>query len=258
MAEILLVNPRKRGSKKKRKKASSTRRRKNPVRKKRRTAAQKRATAKMIAANRRRARGKTRRKNPVRKKRRKKTATKRRRSPVRRRRRRVARRRNPALNMRSIQNQLVEAGTGAVGALGLDVVQGYLPIPANLKGGLVGTGVKALLAIGMGVLASNVRIVRPATAAKMANGALTVVLHDELKKQVQNFAPGIQMGEYIDNGMGYYASGYPAGNIPGLGEYLEDPTMGTYLPELSADGLDMDESGFNAYDVDYMEDLNYG
>ena len=243
MPEILLVNPRKR----------KTARRKKPVAKKRRTAAQKRATAKMIAANRRR-------KSPV--KRRRKVARK---KPVRRRARRTAtvrrraRRRvgNPRLSMRSVQNQLVDAGTGAVGALGLDVIQGYLPIPANLKAGIIGTGVKALLAIGMGVVASKVKIVRGATANKMVNGALTVVLHDELKKQVGNFAPGLQLGEYMgDNGMGYYGSGYPAG-IMGEGY----GGMGSYLPELQTDDMGMEQDGLGLYesgnDSEYIEDMAY-
>ena len=157
--------------------------------------------------------------------------------------------------MRSVQNQLMEAGTGAVGALGLDVIQGYLPIPANLKVGLIGTGVKALLAIGMGVVASKVKIVRGATANKMVNGALTVVLHDELKKQVQNFAPGIQMGEYIgDDGMGYYGSGYPAGVMDeGYGG------MGTYLPEISDMSMGMEQDGLGEYvgEPEYMENMAY-
>lgn len=227
------------------------------ARKKRRSAAQRAATRKMIAANRRKRRG-----NPVTVRRRKKKVAKRRtpvsrrRAPQRRKRRRVTRRRgNPALNMRSIQNQLMEAGTGAVGALGLDVIQGYLPIPANLKTGLVGTGVKALLAIGMGVVASKVKIVRGATANKMVNGALTVVLHDELKKQVQNFAPGIQMGEYIDDdGLGYYGSGYPAGV---MGE--EYGGMGSYLPEISDMSMGMEQDGLGEYmqPDEYIENMAY-
>jgi len=243
MAEILLVNPRKR---------KSTRRKTKVARKKRRTAAQKRATAKMIAANRRKRRG-----NPVKRKRRtrRKPAARKytaRRAPVkRRRRRRIG---NPRLTMRSVQNQLMDAGTGAVGALGLDVIQGYLPIPANLKVGLVGTGVKALLAIGMGVVASNVKIVRGATANKMVNGALTVVLHDELKKQVANFAPGIQMGEYLDaDGLGYYGSGYPAGVMDeGYGG------MGTYLPEIQDMSMGMEQDGLGLYEPsEYIEDMTY-
>lgn len=255
MPHILLVNPRKVGAKKKRSK-----RRKKPVaRKKRRSAAQKAATRKMIAANRKR------RKNPVARKKRKparrrkavaKTHTvkrRRRRSPVRRR----ARRRNPAprLTAASIQKQLMDAGTGAVGAVGLDVVQGYLPIPANLKVGIVGTGVKVLLAIGMGMVAQQFKLVRGPTAAKMANGALTVVLHDELKKLVVQFAPGVQMGEYLGaDELGYYGSGYPAGVMDeGYGG------MGVFLPELSDDDMGMEQEGLNEYigEPEYIEDMAY-
>jgi len=243
MAEILLVNPRKR----------KTARRKKPVaRKKARSAAQKRATAKMVAANRRRRNPKRRSTKTVARRKPTKRRTTARRAPVRR--RRTARRSNPALNMRSIQNQLVEAGTGAVGALGLGVIQGYLPIPANLKVGLVGTGIKALLAIGMGVVASKVKIVRGATANKMVNGALTVVLYDELKKQVQNFAPGIQMGEYLnDDGMGYYGSGLTAGV---MGD--DYGGMGSYLPEIQDMPMGMEQDGLGLYETEeYVEDMTY-
>jgi hypothetical protein len=158
------------------------------------------------------------------------------------------------LTARSIQNQLMDAGTGAVGALGLDVVQGYLPIPANLKVGIVGTGVKALLAIGMGMLAANFKIVRGPVAAKMANGALTVVLHDALKEQVAVFAPGIAMGEYLESDLGYYpGSGYPAGNM--------NNGVGSYLPEIQDMSMDMEQDGLGAYtgvDPVYMQDMNYG
>lgn len=123
---------------------------------------------------------------------------------------------------------------GAVGAIGLDVVQGYLPIPANLKVGIVGTGVKALLAIGMGIIAARTKLVKSSTAAKFANGALVVVLHDELKKLVVQFAPGVPMGEYLDDfGMGYYGSGLN----PELG-------VGTYLPELDTEDVSFQEDGF--------------
>ncbi len=187
--------------------------------------------------------------NPRRRRRRKTVAKKRRRSvrrknPVRKRRRKTVakrrvtrrRRRNPIVSARGVQGQLMNALTGATGALGLDLALGYLPIPANLKGGLVGTGVKALLAIGIGIVGQKSKLVNSATAAKMSNGALTVVLHDELKKQVANFAPNIQLGEYIgygDDGMGYYGSGMNPGPV--------------YLPELSDDAMNTDEGGFGEY-----------
>lgn len=184
--------------------------------------------------------------NPRRRRRRKTTTRKRttrarrrnpvhrRRSPVRRRKTSVRRRRrrNPAFNVRGIQGQVMTALQGASGALALDVTLGYLPIPANLKAGFVGTGVKALLAIGIGVVGAKTNIVSNATAAKLSNGALTVVLHDELKKQLANFMPNIQMGEYLDaNDLGYYGSGY-------------NPT-GMYLPNLTQDDMGFEQTGLD-------------
>ncbi len=197
--------------------------------------------------------------NPRRRRRRKKTATRKRRTSVRRknpvkrrrrktvvRRRSTRRRRNPVVSAKGVQGQLMNAAVGATGALGLDLALGYLPIPANLKGGLVGTGVKAMLAIAIGIVGQKTKLVKSSTAATMANGALTVVLHDELKKQVANFAPNLQLGEYIGYGgdeLGYYGSGANPGPV--------------YLPELSADGMDTDESGFGEYvSGSYVDDFS--
>ncbi len=110
-----------------------------------------------------------------------------------------------------------------------------MKIPANLKVGFVGTAVKALAAIGLGVVGQNLKIVRPATAKAFANGALTVVLHDELKKQLANFMPNIPMGEYLgyENDLGYYGSGYNPGAM--------------YLPDLQDDTMGFEESGMSEY-----------
>lgn len=247
MPQILLVNP----SKRKTRRKTSTR--KNPV-KKRRTAAQKAATRKLVALNKRRRGGSTRRKNPVKRTARRKPARRRAAPAARKRRRSTRRRSNPALNMRSVKNQVIEAGTGAAGAIALDVVQGYLPIPANLKGGIVGTLVKAGLAIGIGVLGSKTKLVSYSTASKMANGALTVVLHDELKKQIAVYAPGIQMGEYMGEYVGADLGYYGAGLNPD-----EDVLGGPYLPELDSESMSFQQDGMGEYEgVDYMDDMAYG
>lgn len=193
--------------------------------------------------------------NPRRRKRRKKTSTRkraRRKNPTRRKRKRTSvrrrRRRNPVMTARGIQGQLMTALQGATGALALDVTLGYLPIPANLKAGLVGTGVKALLAIGIGVVGQQTKIVKSSTAATLANGALTVVLHDELKKQVANFMPNIAMGEYLNandvNNLGYYGSGYNPGPM--------------YLPDLQDDAMGFEQSGMGEYigSGEYMDEFD--
>lgn len=243
MPQILLVNP----SKRKPRRKTSTR--KKTV-KKRRTAAQKAATRKLVALNKRRknpTRRKTARKKPTRRRAVARAAPKRRRS--------TRRRSNPSLTTRSVRNQVMEAGTGAVGAIALDVVQGYLPLPANLKTGIIGTLVKAGLAISIGIIGSKIRIVSNATAGKMANGALTVVLHDELKKQVQTFAPGIQMGEYLGaDGLGEYV---------GAGFSPYDGLGGPYLPQLDTESVDFQQDGFGMGEyveqaADYQDDMAFG
>jgi len=242
MPHILLVNP----SKRKPRRKTSTR--KNPV-KKRRTAAQKAATRKLVALNKRK-------RNPSRRKASRKKPTRRRaasRAAPKRRRRSAHRRSNPALTTRSVRNQVMDAGIGAGGALALGVVQGYLPIPANLKAGIVGTLVKAGLAIGIGIIGAKTKIVSNATAGKMANGALTVVFYDELKKQVQTYAPGIQMGEYLDGGMGEYV---------GAGYAPYDALGGPYLPSLDTESVDFQQDGFGMGEyidepAEYMDDMAF-
>lgn len=187
--------------------------------------------------------------NP-RKRRRKKTTRVRRRTttmrvtnPRRKRRRsyrpraRSYRRHNPrALTMRRafgrgglgnvLQDAVIPSFTAAGGALALDVLFGFLPIPANLKIGPMKPLVKGVGAIGMGMLAA---MFVPASTAKMfTTGALTVVLHDTLKDMMGRFMPNIPLGN-----MGYEWSGYnpemgeylPAGfpDYTGMGMYLDPP-----------------------------------
>lgn len=158
------------------------------------------------------------------------------------RRRRVSfrRRRNPALRLSvgGIQGQVMGAVPGAVGALALDVVMGYLPLPANLKGGMLSYVVKGAAAVGLGMLAS--KVVKPATAAKMTEGALTVMLHGVLKTMTSRFAPQIAMGEY--EGAGWEPS-------EPLGAYL-DNQAGLPNVEASPVGAYMDMGAYE--DTDYM------
>lgn len=195
MAQLLLVNPRKRGKSK-------------MARKKRRTAAQRAATRKLVASNRRR------RRNPgprrVAKKTRQGTRPTMRTymTNPRRRRRAVRRRRNPnggRLTMRNVMNRnVMPAFQGASGGLLLDVLWGYMPIPDQFKIGQLRHVVKGAGAIGMGMLAQQ--FVRPATATALTTGALTTVMHTAMREMVAQFAPNIPLGTYME-GMGYYNAG---------------------------------------------------
>lgn len=226
MAEILLINPRKRKGRK--------------VAKKTRSAAQRRATAKMLAANRSR-RGRRspakRRRNPI------STLTARhavaRRRPARRRanpvRRIARRRRNPislgGLTPRSILGQVKDALIGAGGAVAIDVAYGKINplLPASLQRvpGAIGAGdaVKALLTIAAGKLLS--RATR-GLSAKAALGALTVQAHGIVSSMLPasllgyyspaRVVPGTQrVGPMQMNGLRMYT---PAGGMtPTLNRY---------------------------------------
>lgn len=189
--------------------------------------------------------------NPRRRKTRRKTTRKtvarRRKSPVRRRRvaakRRTVRRyrRNPTA--RGIINaQLMPAAVNASGALALDIVWGYLPIPETVKTGPFKHVAKGAGAIALGVIAGNV--VNSTTAKALSQGALTVVMHDAMREVAQNMLPGVPLG--------YYSAGLPVG----VGEYVNGlGEVGAYIgaegtsPYLSQDTLSKPFAGPSSAEV---------
>jgi hypothetical protein len=124
----------------------------------------------------------------------------------------------------------------AAGALALDIVMGYLPIPAQFKGGIMSYVVKGLAAVGLGMVAS--KVVSGSTAAKMTDGALCVMLYGALKTATTRFAPQIAMGDYegagwnpSDDGMSAYLPGQvglPDVESSPVGAYLDAYTDSDY------------------------------
>lgn len=222
MAQLLLINPKVKPSRRKRKGVK--------VMKKRRSKAQVAATRKLVALN--RAKGK-RKSNPVggkvmAKKRRSKRTLKsvRRhgkpaskatfhkqgyaRNPINLR-HRHKRRSNPITGkLGGIVDQIImPAGIGAGGALTLDLIWGYLPIPAVVKVGPMRHAAKGVGAIGLGMLAGMV--LKKDTANALALGAMTVVMYNAAREAVASFAPNIALGEYLAI----------TGDQLNLGEYME-------------------------------------
>ena len=168
--------------------------------------------------------------------RRRRKAVAKRRAPVRRRKAPTVRRRKAARNpsarrvrrrvrrnpiaLKGLMPQLQTAAGGALGGLGLSIALGYLPIPANLKAGALGYVTKGALAFGLGMLAKN--FTRAGTAARLTEGALTVVMYEAMKDGVQRFAPQVPLGMYMnDPSLGYYGSGWnPEEDADGMGVYL--------------------------------------
>jgi hypothetical protein len=125
--------------------------------------------------------------------------------------------------------------TGALGATLVNTVLARIPLPAMLMTGRTRYLTQGAAAIALGALAQNLRVVGAGTAAKMAEGALTVTLH----QAIQDFAAqaGVNLG-----GMGYYLPGYSAGAaVPGspgnaarmagnMGLYVSGPGSGSVIP----------------------------
>ena len=182
--------------------------------------------------------------NPAKRKRRKKTVKKRRKVPARRtssvkRSKSVTRRyrKNPARRSKMkvgnmMTTALIPSAIAAGGAIGLDVIMGYLPVPDNLKTGPMRHLVKGAGAIGMGMLAGM--FLKPKTAELVTVGALTVVMHNAGKEMVQNFAPNIKLGSVEDDydELSYVSPGMPVGEY--LNEYVSDESgMDAYLNGIS-------------------------
>jgi hypothetical protein len=194
MAELLLINPRKRVRKAKKAKRKSRGRRRNPV---------------SMRAVTRRAATPVAKKNP-RRRRRASTFSLRR------------RRRNPSFRMGGIFSGLVpmlkNAAIGAAGAVGVDLAMGqvnkYLPDAVKVQPGKVGAGdaVKAVITVALGKLLSRPTRGMSVTAAQ---GALTVQAHGIIKQ----FLPATVTAQLA------YAS--PARIIPGSNR-IGPNTMAAY------------------------------
>jgi hypothetical protein len=236
MPEILLVNPRRRSGGRKR-----------------RSAAQRRATAKMLAANRARRGGSVKRRKSARRSnpaplsvmhnpRRRRVSARRRRNPISL--RRMVSGGASLAPMKLISSALI----GAAGATAVNTIMARVPVPASLMVGRMRYVTQALAAIAIGTIASKVKIVGAGTAAKMAEGSLTVTLHDAIRDVAGGM--GINLA-----GMGYYlpgrgvtavpsASGGPA-RLAGMNEYLTGPgaNVTTMRPRMA--GMGAPARGFN-------------
>ena len=194
MAEMLLINPRKRGTRKSNPKRRVMRRKPNPV------------TA-MVR----------RKRNPL-------AAMRRRRNPLARMRMRT-RRRNPigGAMMGNYMTQIREAVIGGAGALGMDLVYGQINsfLPAALKRvpGSIGAGdaVKAVITVALGGLLSKPT---RGLSDKAAKASLTIQAYDIMKSFVPSsmtigyaspalIAQGTNRVGPIRRGMNAYTNGTP-------------------------------------------------
>lgn len=198
MAAMMILNPRKRGGAKRKPSAAQLAARKRFI------AMAKARRAKLNPKKRRRkvARRAAPKLNPSPIMKRKRKSSSRRRSPMRFFRGKA--RRNPILPRSFMDTHLQPALVGAAGALLNDVAVGKLVsfLPAGLQKPEIRHLVKGLSAVGLSMLAAKAKVANNATIKAATVGALTCVLHDAGRAQLQKQLPTIALGEYLSEVIG--------------------------------------------------------
>lgn len=136
------------------------------------------------------------------------------------------------LSVGGVMRQLVPAATGAVGAIGLDIAMGYVPIPAQYKTGWLGTGVKVVGAVALGMIAG--KVVGREKGRLFTAGALTVIAYQAIRTALATAAPTIP-GLSGLGGMGAYM----VPTMPALAAPKKMAGLGAYMnPSPILNGLD--------------------
>jgi len=122
--------------------------------------------------------------------------------------------------MQFVQSTLMPSAIGAAGALGLDILLGFAPLPAALKTGPMRPVIRIVGAVGIGLLAGMVTNKR--IGEQVGAGALTVVLYDTLKGFVQTNMPTLKLGEYDEEypSLEYLTPGSVVSDSDSMGEYI--------------------------------------
>jgi hypothetical protein len=146
------------------------------------------------------------------------------RNPVRAIRRRSRARRNPALRATGVMNDIMQAAIGATGAIGINYIYDMLPLPMAMKTGFGAAAGKAGAAVLLGMFA---RPMLGRAAGTMAQGALVVIAYDMIRSMLP------PAGVPAVAGLGYTSPAIQAGYLPqqGMGEYVPafSSGMGEYV-----------------------------
>lgn len=119
---------------------------------------------------------------------------------------------------------LIPSAIGAGGALGLDLVMGYVPLPAMLTTGMLRPVTRLAGAALIGWIASMVSSRQ--TAANVTAGAVTVVLYDTFKGWLKTAAPNLPLAGYPN--IGWVNPGMS------VGEYVGIPHSGGVVQPMNA------------------------
>jgi hypothetical protein len=162
--------------------------------------------------------------NPIRRRRR---SYRMRRNPIRRRRYLRGFRRNPigrgALGLGQVTSLIVPGMLTGGGAVGAEVVMGYLPIPASWKTGYVRHLVKGVLGVTGGLVIADV-LRMPKLGEYFALGAIAIASHDALKDLISAQMPNLAFGSYLPGRVLGDQFGYASpAQVVGMGEYVQTP-----------------------------------
>jgi hypothetical protein len=135
------------------------------------------------------------------------------------------RRHNPRLSLGGIKHVLMPSIMGAAGAVGLNALIGYVPLPQQLKTGYAYQAVKLAGAVGLGMVAG--KVLGKSKGDQIALGAMTVTMYGLMTSLLSRYAPSIQLAGDDSDNMGYMSpaeimdSGTGAYLPGGVGAYLQ-------------------------------------
>jgi hypothetical protein len=109
----------------------------------------------------------------------------------------------------------LRVGVNAGGAIAVNAIYNYVPLPAMLRTGRMQYVSKGLLAMLLGTFGK--RFLGP-MAGDMARGALTVIVTQASVELLAN--TGLRLGDGSYSGIGYYSPGEVMDGVQGLGEYV--------------------------------------
>lgn len=220
MPALFVVNPSPRRGRK-----GAVKKRKAPAmaKRRRRTTRRKASPVTVYARNpaRRRRRRVTYARNPAPRRRRRVTYA-RNPAPARRRRRAGGRALGGALNFGKMLLPAIGIGAGAVGA---EIIMGYLPIPSNFKTGVLRHVTKGAVAITAGMLVGKV-LKQKRLGDFIALGGVVIAAHDALKEVITARMPSVPFGEYLPRST--YSAGALGYYSPAQG--VDYAAMGEYVP----------------------------
>lgn len=126
---------------------------------------------------------------------------------------------------------LIPSAIGAAGALGLNILLGYVTfLPASLQTGYGRAGVQIAAALGVGAFGHKIGLSRK-TAYAVASGIAMIAVYDVISTLVASKFPNVNLGENF--AMLPQAVAHPGQQITGYGEVFALPpsAANNHLPQ---------------------------